>query len=38
MIVIVTPRRPAAIARAYGLPAVREIPPVLRPGMFDPTW
>jgi hypothetical protein len=34
----VTPRRPAATARVYSLPAVREIPPVLRPGVFDSTW
>jgi hypothetical protein len=40
MTVTVTPGRPAAAAaaRAYSLPAVREIPPELRPGMFDSTW
>jgi hypothetical protein len=30
--------RPAATARADSFPAVREIPPVLRPGRFDSTW
>ena len=38
MTVIVAASRRAAAARAYCLPAVREIPPVLRPGMFDSTW
>jgi hypothetical protein len=38
MTVTVTARRRAATARAYCLTTVREIPPVLRPGMFDPTW
>ena len=38
MTVTVTARRPAATARADSFPAVREIPPVLRPGMFDSTW
>jgi hypothetical protein len=38
MTVIVTPRRPAAPARAYSLPAVREVLPEVRPGMFDSTW
>jgi hypothetical protein len=36
--VTITPRRPAAAARAFTLPTVREIPPVLRPGTFDSTW
>jgi hypothetical protein len=38
MTVTVTARRPDATARAFSLPAVREIPPVVRPGMFDSTW
>jgi hypothetical protein len=38
MTVTVTPRRPAATARTNSLPAVHEIPPVLRPGRFDSTW
>ena len=38
MTVTVTARRPAATARVYSVPAVREIPPVLRPGRFDSTW
>jgi hypothetical protein len=38
MTVTITARRPAATARAYSLPAVREIPPALRPGTFDSTW
>jgi hypothetical protein len=36
--VTITPRMPAAAARAYSLPTVREIPPVQRPGAFDSTW
>jgi hypothetical protein len=38
MTVTVTARRAAATARTYSNPAVREIPRVLRPGTFDPTW
>jgi hypothetical protein len=38
MSVTVTPRMPVATARAFTLPAVREIPPVPRPGTFDSTW
>jgi hypothetical protein len=38
MTVTVTARGRAATAHAYCLPTVREIPPVLRPGMFDSTW
>ena len=38
MTVTVTPRTPAAATRAFSLPTVREIPPVLRPGTFDSTW
>jgi hypothetical protein len=33
----VAPRRPAT-GHSYGLPTVREIPPVVRPGTFDSTW
>jgi hypothetical protein len=38
MAVTVTARRPAATARADSFAAVREIPPMLRPGRFDSTW
>jgi hypothetical protein len=37
MTVTVTAGRPADV-RADSFPAVREIPPVLRPGRFDSTW
>ena len=36
--VTVTPRNPAATARAFSLPTVRELPPVARPGTFASTW
>ena len=38
MTVTVTPRNPAATARAFSLPTVRELPPVARPGTFASTW
>lgn len=33
----VTPRPPAN-SRVFTLPTVRELPPVVRPGTFAPTW
>jgi hypothetical protein len=38
MTVTVTRRRTAVTVRAYSVPAVREIPRVLPPGIFDSTW
>jgi hypothetical protein len=36
--VTITPRVPIATVHVYGIPTVREIPPVQRPGTFDSTW
>jgi hypothetical protein len=39
MTIMVIPRPPiAAASHTYTIPVVRELPPVQRPGTFDPTW